>query len=1121
MNFRSETLKYFENFKNEVEKIYRVSSEVRKKGFDPVFDVEVSIANSMAEKVVNLIATIYPQLIGSGVVERILELEKEYGKLNPTVVFKIAEEVSEGIYCNFESVIQAMDAGIRVGFAYITLGVVSSPIEGFTGIEVGKRYDGKEYIVANFSGPIRSAGTTASCLVLILIDYLREKFGYDKYDPNEDEVKRFYIELCDFNDRVANLQYMPTEEEVDFIIRNLSIQISGDPSESLEVSNFKNLERVNTNYLRSGVCLVLGEGLAQKAAKGKRLFDQAKNNGVSGTGFDWLGEYVELHKRVVSGRDCENETPSYIRDLMAGRPIFSHPSRSGGFRFRYGRSRNSGFSAVALHPATMAITDNFIAIGSQLKIEKPTKGCTVTACDSIEGPIVRLNSGSVRQLISKREAEELYEDIDEIIYLGDILFPYSDMLNRNVDLVKPGYVEEWHRVKFKELGGGNLELENIDLNRAVEHGKKYNIPLHPKFIFYWSQINKNQLREIVEFVRGAECGVRGAELREALGILGVCFEIIGDRILIEDEVLKALKINLGDLNSFIFEGENVLDIVNKNSKYEIKDKAGDFIGARLGRPEKAKIRKILGSPNSLFPVGMEGGRLKTMQNAYSVGNVSSNFPLYYCNKCEKQTVFRKCEKCDFICEEQYYFKDLNEISFDRINYKSKFSGVPYNFRSIDFKKYFDLAVDNLLIKEDVPDVIKSVKSLKSRGAAVEKIEKGILRAKYNLQVNKDGTIRFDATELPLTHFKPREIGTSIIKLKELGYYKDYLGNDLINENQILELMPHDILLPSCNENPNENGDVVFMNICNFIDDLLTKFYGFDSIYDVRKKEDLIGQLGVCMAPHNCAGVACRIIGFSNTLSLMASPYMHAAIRRDCDGDECAIMLLSDVLLNFSRKFLPKTRGGTQDAPLVINIKIDAGEVDDQILDFECVDKYPLELYEKAEKRLHSSEVMINTVRQVLDRGEDPFVNIGFTHDVKDFNDGVLCSSYKTLEDMNLKIKHQMDLIEKIRAADVIDAARLVIETHFLKDIKGNLRKFSQQSFRCIECNNVLRRPPLSGKCSCGGKLVFTVNEGGIKKYLKLAIELANKYDVGEYLRSVLDLLKDNIDSVFGQPDDII
>ena len=39
----------------------------------------------------------------------------------------------------------------------------------------------------------------------------------------------------------------------------------------------------------------------------------------------------------------------------------------------------------------------------------------------------------------------------------------------------------------------------------------------------------------------------------------------------------------------------------------------------------------------------------------------------------------------------------------------------------------------------------------------------------------------------------------------------------------------------------------------------------------------------------------------------------------------------------------------------------AKEVDDQILDFELVNNYPLELYEKALQKLHSKEVKIEMV----------------------------------------------------------------------------------------------------------------------------------------------------------------
>jgi DNA polymerase II large subunit len=331
-------------------------------------------------------------------------------------------------------------------------------------------------------------------------------------------------------------------------------------------------------------------------------------------------------------------------------------------------------------------------------------------------------------------------------------------------------------------------------------------------------------------------------------------------------------------------------------------------------------------------------------------------------------------------------------------------------------------------------------------------------------------------------------------------------------------MPHDIVLPCSPDSLDEKCDDVFIKISKFVDELLVKFYGINSFYDIKTKEDIVGKLGVFMAPHNCAGVVCRFIGFSKTQGLLASPYMHAAVRRDCDGDEAAVMLLGDVLLNFSRGFLPSHRGGTQDAPLVLNAKIDAGEVDDQILDLEMCWNYPIELYRAAEQRKHSSDIKnIPLVKGILKEGKDPFRNIGFTHNTDDFNDGVLCSSYKLLATMQDKVKHQMELVEKLRSVDAPDTARLIIEKHFIRDMKGNLRKFSQQEFRCVACNEIIRRPPLNGVCpACGGKLIFTIHEGGIKKYLEPALDLAKRYNLSSYLQQNLELTKGYIDSIFGK-----
>jgi DNA polymerase II large subunit len=1132
------TNQYFKDLQNKVGVCYSIAQEARTKSLDPLSKVEVPLAMSLAEKAVKLIATLYPQLDDPKIVKRILDLEKEYGKLDPTVSFKIAEEIAKEKYCKFETQLQAIDAGIRVGFAYNTLAVVSSPIEGFTDLKLGKTRKGEDYFIAYFSGPIRSAGTTATCLLLMIIDYLREKFGYAKYDPTEEEIKRYMTENTDYHERVTNLQYMPTEEEMEFLAKNLPFQMAGDPTEQKEVSNYKDLSRIETNQIRGGMCLAFSEGLAQKAAKGFRLYNTAKKNGLEMSGFDFLKEYLELHKKTEKGKG--DVAATYIKDIVAGRPVFSHPSRSGGFRFRYGRSRVNGFSATSVHPTLMAITDSFLSTGTQLKVEKPTKGCVITSCDTIDGPIVKLKDGSVKKLEDFEEAKNLYKETEEIIYLGDILFPVGDVINRNYELLKPGYVEEWWELELRKAGfTEEINHKEIIFEKAKELSEKHNIPLHPKFIYYWTQISHQQLMDLLDWL--GHSTIREGKLlfpynktererfsrgKRALELLGAEQEVATENIVLSKEDSRAILFNLGIEGEKLDEEiektagkisrKDVLETINELCKVKIKDKAGDFVGARMGRPEKAKLRKLVGSPNGLFPVGQEGGRMRNLLESVEAGSIKSDFPIYYCQKCQQETIYYICETCGEKTEKMNYCPECQQ-KFTKKKCPQHGKGMSYYTRRIDVKHFFDSAVKRLgLERSEIPAMIKGVRGTSSEGHTPEHLAKGILRAKHKLCVNKDGTVRYDMTELPITHFKPKEIAVSTEKLKELGYKKDIYGKELNDEEQILELMPHDIILPCCSDGKDEKADDVFIGVSKFLDDLLIRFYKLKPFYNIGRREDLVGHLAVCMSPHNCAGVVARIIGFSKVQGFFASPYMHAAVRRDADGDELAVMLLLDVLINFSRAYLPAHRGGTQDAPLVLNSKINAGEVDDQILDFE-VEKYGLELYEMAEQRKHSSEYEIETVKTRLKKEQDPFTNTKFTHDSSDFNSGVLNSSYKTIPTMQEKVGRQMELVRKIRAVDTGDVARLVIDRHFIRDIKGNLRKFSQQVFRCVKCNEKFRRPPLSGKCTkCGGKIIFTISEGGIIKYLEPALSLSANFDVPAYVRQNLELTKKYIESIFGK-----
>ena len=1129
---------YFEMIDKKVEETYSIAREARKKGFDPVCEVESPIAVSLAEKVVGLISTIYPQVNDSKIIQRITELEKEYGALDSMVSFKIAEEIAREKFCKFESHLQAMDAGIRVGFSYITIGVVSSPLEGFTDLKIGKTQKGEDYLIAYFSGPIRSAGTTASCMVLMLIDYLRECFGYAKYDPTEDEVKRYVTENYDYHERVNNLQYLPTEEEISFLAKNLPIQISGEPTESREVSNYKDLSRIESNFIRGGMCLIFSEGLAQKAQKGYGLWKGMIDKGLKATGWAFLEQYIILHKKREKGSGDTSAT--YIKDLVAGRPVFGHPSRKGGFRFRYGRNRMGGFSATSVHPATMGISDRFLSIGTQLKIEKPTKGCVISMAENIDGPIVKLNDGSVRRVETLELANKLYADVAEIIHFGDLLISFGDVANRKFDLIKPGYVEEWWGLQLEKKSEGKWKGDafKIGFEEALSISKEHNIPLHPRWIYYWTELESKDLLSLSEWLCLGEfrnekfvlpyfaSDVDGwKSAKKALEIIGCEHDVSIEHVILKDFEARALLTNLGvDYNGDIKEqfdkiiesinNDAVLEQINRFSKIIIKDKAGTYIGARMGRPEKAKLRKLDGSPHALFPVGAQGGRLRSIYEAIEQGYVKAQFSLYFCDKCEKETIYPICETCRESCRKmKYHRKDGRVCSVGDYPEGEKLD--EFNERVVDVGYHFEQARKMVGVQKGEIAVIKGVKGTSNKDHSCEHLGKGILRARYGLHVNKDGTIRYDMTEMALTHFKPKEIRASVEKLRELGYEKDTFGKELVSEDQILELFPHDIILPSCPDSADENADDVFLRVSHFIDDELEKLYGLSRFFNAKKREDIIGSLFVCIAPHICTATVGRLIGFSKTQTLLASPFMHAAMRRDCDGDEAAVFMLFDCLLNFSRKFLPAHRGGTQDAPLVLNTRIKAGDVDDQILDFE-VGSYPLELYELAEQGRPSSEVKVENVKRRLKEGKNPFSPMGFTHSADNFNDAVINSSYKRLPSMQEKVDSMMGLCTKIRAVDTTDVARLIIERHFIRDIRGNLRKFSQQVFRCVDCNEKYRRPPLTGKCKCGGKLIFTISHGSVIKYLAPALSLARTYKVSPYLIECLEIVEKDIEGIFGK-----
>lgn len=202
-----------------------------------------------------------------------------------------------------------------------------------------------------------------------------------------------------------------------------------------------------------------------------------------------------------------------------------------------------------------------------------------------------------------------------------------------------------------------------------------------------------------------------------------------------------------------------------------------------------------------------------------------------------------------------------------------------------------------------------------------------------------------------------------------------------------------------------------------------------------------------------------------------------------------------------------------DAPLVLTTIIEPKEVDDESHSIEIVSSYPLEFYKAAEKITAPGDVKIRTIKNVL--GTDEQYDFEITHPGSMLEGGNTRTTYVELESIPDKISTQFDLQEKIRAVDQKDAASRLILSHFIPDLYGNLRSFSRQKFRCVGCNMIYRRIPLTGKCKkCGGNLLLTINKGGIQKYLQISRDIVERYALPDYTKQRLELIEKEIKSIF-------
>jgi len=241
--------------------------------------------------------------------------------------------------------------------AILTEGMTVAPLDGIRKVVIKKGTFGN-YLSIYYAGPIRSAGGTETGLSIVIADYLRQRLGLERYYPTKMEIHRFIEELRLYERNVARFQYHLTDEMLFYILSNLPVEVTGVPTDNVEVLVYRDIPSIETNRVRGGALRVVNDGVGGKAKKLLKIIDEL---GIDG--WEWL---EEVAKGVSgSGKDDEEED-KVLNDLVMGRPVISLRTSTHGLRLRLGRLPNTGISAVAVHPAVFSVLQYFIVPGSQL-----------------------------------------------------------------------------------------------------------------------------------------------------------------------------------------------------------------------------------------------------------------------------------------------------------------------------------------------------------------------------------------------------------------------------------------------------------------------------------------------------------------------------------------------------------------------------------------------------------------------------------------------------------------------------------------------------------------------------------------------------------------------------------
>ena len=220
---------YQNRLDEEIDAVYRIAAEAKKKGLDFSDDIEIPRASDLASRTQKLMER-YLNPDSENKDSLPLDIEELLRDLldshdREAAAIMISRSVAKQMFAKTGDRRKSIDSGLRVGLAVLTEAVLVAPLDGIGDVRIMNNADGSEFLSIDFCGPIRAAGGTAQAMGVLIGDILRRELGVGRYKPTVPEVERVKEEFGLYR---MNLQYRPQPEETEVIVNACPVMINGE-----------------------------------------------------------------------------------------------------------------------------------------------------------------------------------------------------------------------------------------------------------------------------------------------------------------------------------------------------------------------------------------------------------------------------------------------------------------------------------------------------------------------------------------------------------------------------------------------------------------------------------------------------------------------------------------------------------------------------------------------------------------------------------------------------------------------------------------------------------------------------------------------------------------------------